>query len=65
MTDEPRPPSERTKVEQLLIRLIQGQDAVLHRLDLLRRAVEFAPLVLVGLLAALGVAWWLLQAVLR
>lgn len=58
--DPPPPPSERTRVEQLLVRLIQGQDAELERLDRLRRAVEFTPLAVGCVLISIEiVAWWL------
>lgn len=59
---DPPPPSERTRVEQLLSRLIQGHDAELDRLDRIRRAIEYAPLVMGFVLAMWSLAGWFLRA---
>jgi hypothetical protein len=58
----PTPPSERTRVEQLLVRLIQGQDAELERLDGIRRAIDWAPLYMGCVLISIEIVAWILRA---
>lgn len=60
--DSPPPQPERTRVEQLLVRLIKGHDAELDRLDRIRRAIEAAPLVMGLVLVMWSCAGWFLRA---
>ena len=62
---ESPPPNERTRVEQLLIRLIQGHDEELKRLDRIRRGVEFAPVVMGMILVAIEFVPWFLRQIVR
>lgn len=59
------PPNERARVEQLLIRLIQGHDEELRRLDRIRRAIEYMPLVMGLVLAMWLFAGWFLRQIAR
>lgn len=55
------PPSERTRVEQLLVRLIQGHDAELARLDRIRQSIDWAPLRMGCVLISIEIVAWVLR----
>jgi len=57
----PTPPSERTRVEQLLVRLIQGQDAERKELDRIRRAIDGTPLIMGLVLVSIEIVAWMLR----
>jgi len=57
------PPTERARVEQLLIRLIQGHDEELRRLDGIRRAIDWTPLRMGCVLITIEIVAWLLRAI--